>query len=127
MTQGVKLLIVDDEPSFVRSVSDYLSMVGYQVFVAFDGNQALLQMERERPALALLDLKMPGPNGEELIRRAQQVSPGTKLVILTAFHDGGVREQTMRSQGVVGFLYKPLSSLLELEKIIQNTLEGKTA
>ncbi len=127
MTQGAKLLIVDDEASFVRSVSDYLSMAGYQVFVAFDGNQALLQMERERPALALLDLKMPGPNGEELIRRAREVSPGTKLVILTAFQDGGVREAALRQVGVVGFLYKPLSSLLELEKIIQNTLlEEKT-
>lgn len=119
----VKLLIVDDEASFVRSVCDHLCICGYQVFVAFDGNQALLQLEREQPAVALLDLKMPGPNGEELIRRAQEVSPQTKLVILTAFQDGGVREAAMRQAGVVGFLYKPLSSLLELEQLIQSTLE----
>lgn len=126
MRQGAKLLIVDDEASFVRSVSDHLSLCGYQVFVAFDGNQALLQMEKEHPALALLDLKMPGPNGEELIRRAQQVSPETKLVILTAFHDSGVREAALRQAGVVGFLYKPLPSLLELERLIETTLGEKS-
>lgn len=120
----VKLLVVDDEASFVRSVSDYLSLCGYQVFVAFDGNQALLQMEKERPALALLDLKMPGPNGEELIRRAQEISPQTKLMILTAFHDGGEREAALRQKGVVGFLYKPLSSLLELERLIETALKS---
>ncbi len=118
----MKLLIVDDEASFVRSVSDYLSLCGYQVLAAFDGNQALLQMGKERPALALLDLKMPGPNGEELIRRAHQVSPETKIVILTAFRDGGVREAALRQAGVVGFLYKPLPSLLELERLIETTL-----
>lgn len=122
----VKLLIVDDEASFVRSVSDYLSLCGYQVLAAFDGNQALLQMEKEHPDLALLDLKMPGPNGEELIRRAQQVSPETKIVILTAFRDGGVREAALRqAAGVVGFLYKPLPSLLELERLIETTLGKK--
>ena len=120
----VKLLVVDDEASFVRSVADYLALCGYQVLTAFDGNQALLQLEKERPALALLDLKMPGPNGEELIRRAQEVSPQTKLVILTAFHDGGVREAALRQRGVAGFLYKPLSSLLELEKLLEATLKG---
>lgn len=118
----VKLLVVDDEASFVKSVSDFLTLCGYQVSAAFDGNQALLQMEKEHPALALLDLKMPGPNGEDLIRRAQQISPETKLVILTAFHDGGVREAALRQAGVVGFLYKPLSSLLELERLIESTL-----
>jgi len=125
MAGAVKLLVVDDEASFVKSVSDYLSLCGYQVLAAFDGNQALLQLEKERPALALLDLKMPGPSGEELIRRAQQVSPQTKLIILTAFQDGGVREAAMRQAGVVGFLYKPLSSLLELERLIETALEGK--
>ena len=122
---SIKLLVVDDEASFVKSVSDYLGLCGYQVAVAFDGNQALLQLEKERPALALLDMKMPGPNGEELIRKAQQISPETKLVVLTAFQDGGVREAALRQVGVVGFLYKPLSSLLELEKIIEKTLGGK--
>ena len=121
----VKLLVVDDEASFVRSVSDYLSLCGYQVFVAFDGNQALLQMQKEQPALALLDLKMPGPNGEELIRRAQEISPQTKLVILTAFHDGEEREAALRQKGVIGFLYKPLSSLLELERLIETALKNR--
>lgn len=118
----VKLLIVDDEASFVKSVADYLALCGYEVLVGFDGNQALEQMRKEQPALALLDLKMPGPNGEELIRQARQVSPRTKIVILTAYRDEGGMEATLRRAGVVGFLYKPLSSLLELERTIQITL-----
>ena len=116
-------MIVDDEASFVRSVSDYLSLCGYQVSVGFDGNQALEQMRKEQPALALLDLKMPGPNGEELIRKAREASPKTKLVILTAYHDEGGMEPALRQAGVAGFLYKPLSSLVELERLIENTLK----
>ena len=120
---AIKLLIVDDETSFVRSVSNYLSLCGYQVSVGFDGNEALEQLRKEQPALALMDLKMPGPNGEELIRKAREVSPNTKLMILTAFHDEGATEAVLRQAGVSAFLYKPLSSLTELERLIENALK----
>ena len=120
---AVKLLIVDDEASFVRSVSNFLSLCGYQVSVGFDGNEALEQLRKEQPALALMDLKMPGPNGEELIRKAREVSPNTKLMILTAYHDEGGMEAVLRKAGVSGFLYKPLSSLMELERLIAEALK----
>lgn len=122
MAEPLKLLLVDDEASFVKSLADFLTQCGYSVAVAFDGNQAIEQMKAHRPALILLDLKLPGPSGEELIRQAKTVNPDTKVIVLTAYHDEGERETSLRQAGVAGYLYKPLKSLLELEQMIEQAL-----
>ena len=123
MAERFKLLLIDDEASFVKSLADYLTQCGYAVSVAFDGNQAIEQLKKVQPALSFMDLKLPGPNGEELVRQAKLVSPNTKLIVLTAFHDEGEREAVLRKAGVVGYLYKPIKSLLELEQMIEATLK----
>lgn len=124
MAKPLKLLLVDDEASFVKSLADFLTQCGYSVAVAFDGNQAIEQMKAHRPALILLDLKLPGPSGEELIRQAKTVNPNTKVIVLTAYHDEGERETSLRQAGVAGYLYKPLKSLTELEQMIEQTLHS---
>lgn len=124
MAEQVKLLLVDDEAIFVKGLADFLTQCGYSVLVAFDGNQAIEQMKAHQPDLTLMDLKLPGPNGEELVRQAKQVSPHTKLIVLTAYHDEGKKEALLRQAGVSGYLYKPLKSLIELEQLIEVTLKG---
>ena len=118
-----KLLLIDDEAPFVKSLADFLRQCGYTVSVAFDGDQAIERLKADQPDLTLKDLKIPGPNGEELIRQAKLVSPHTKLIVLTAYHDEGEREATMRKAGVSGYLYKPLKSLMDLEQLIEATLK----
>lgn len=122
MAEPLKLLLVDDEASFIKSLADFLTQCGYSVAVAFDGDQAIEQMKTHRPALILMDLKLPGPNGEELVRQAKTVNPNTKVFVLTAYHDEGERETALRQAGVSGYLYKPLKSLVELEQMIQQAL-----
>ncbi len=107
----------------MKTLAEHLTLCGYSVSVAFDGNQAVEQLKREQPALAFFDLKLPGPNGEELVRQAKGVSPQTKIVILTAYHDEGVRETSLRQLGVAGYLYKPIKSLLDLERLIEEILK----
>ena len=117
-----KLLIVDDEIPFVRSLSAHLQRCGYEVLVAFEARQAIQAINDEHPALALVDLKLPGLGGEALVRQVKQISPQTKVIVLTAYRDEGLKEAALRQAGVAGYLYKPLKSLLELERHIEEVL-----
>ena len=120
----VKVLLVDDEATFVNALAEHLKGCGYDVAVAFDGAQAIRALKEEQPALALVDLKLPGMNGEEFIRQAKQLSPQTQVVVLTAYHDEGLKEAALRQAGAVGYLYKPLKSLLDLERQIEALLRS---
>ncbi len=122
MAPSIRLLIVDDEVSFAKSLAEHLTRCGYAVSVAFDGQQAFQRLEQEQPALALIDLKLPDLNGEEIVHHAKRVSPQTKIIVLTAYHDEGIREGTLRQAGVAGYLYKPLKSLLDLERQIKEAI-----
>ncbi len=84
MTQ--KVLIADDEPNIVVSLEFLMKREGYQVLVARDGVQALATIQRERPALVLLDVMMPGKTGFEVCQavRADDTLAGVKIVLLTA-------------------------------------------
>lgn len=81
-----KVLIADDEPNIVVSLEFLMQREGYQVLVARDGVQALATIQRERPALVLLDVMMPGKSGFEVCQavRADDTLAGVKIVLLTA-------------------------------------------
>lgn len=67
-----KLLIVDDEKDVVESLHHRLKRENYEVAVAFDGEEALLQVQKENPDIILLDLVMPKLNGFEVLREIRQ-------------------------------------------------------
>jgi len=78
-----KVLVVDDEAKLVRLLDAYLQEAGFKVVTAYDGNQALLQFEREDPDLIVLDLMMPQIDGLEVARRIRQKS-SVPIIMLTA-------------------------------------------
>ncbi len=84
MTQ--KLLVADDEPNIVISLEYLMKREGYEVLVATDGDQALEMIQRERPALVLLDVMMPGKTGFEVCQavRADPSLDGVRILMLTA-------------------------------------------
>lgn len=84
MTQ--KLLVADDEPNIVISLEYLMKREGYQVLVATDGNQALETIQREKPALVLLDVMMPIKTGFDVCCevRAHEAVRDTLIVMLTA-------------------------------------------
>ncbi len=81
-----KLLVADDEPNIVISLEYLMKREGYQVLVATDGVQALETIQRERPALVLLDVMMPGKTGFEVCQavRADPALDGVRILMLTA-------------------------------------------
>ena len=81
-----RVLIADDEPNIVVSLSFLLKREGYEVLVASDGTQALATIRSEGPALVLLDAAMPGLSGFEVCEavRADPALAGTRILMLTA-------------------------------------------
>ena len=81
-----RILVVDDDRSIVKVLHGYLEQSGFQVLDAYDGEQALHTLRRERPDLVILDLMMPNRDGWEVTRlvRADRVLAPTPVIMLTA-------------------------------------------
>jgi DNA-binding response OmpR family regulator len=71
---NVKILVVDDEPRYVRLIEANLTSEGYQVIKAYDGQQALTAISEQQPNLVLLDVMMPGLDGYETCERIREFS-----------------------------------------------------
>ncbi len=81
-----KILVVDDEPHIVRLASVVLERAGYQVVAAFDGKEALKQIEAEQPELVILDIMIPYVDGFEVLQTLRK-NPSTHdlpVIMLTA-------------------------------------------
>ena len=80
-----KVLIVDDEPNIVVSLQFLMKKCGYETSVARDGDEALLEVERFRPDLVLLDVMMPRRDGYEVCQQLRSSGwSDLKIVLLTA-------------------------------------------
>ena len=80
---SAKILVVDDEPSIVKSIQYSLEKEGYQVVTANDGQQALEVARREKPNLVVLDVMLPSLDGYEVCRQLRQEMP-IPVIMLTA-------------------------------------------
>jgi two-component system, NtrC family, response regulator HydG len=80
-----RVLVVDDEPDMVENCARILKRASYQCLSTTDPHQALALVESEHPDLLLTDLKMPGMDGMELLRRAHAIDPTLPVIVITAF------------------------------------------
>ncbi len=80
-----RILIVDDEPDMVENCARILRRAGHRCLTATDPLRAAALLESERPDLMLTDLKMPGLDGMELMRRAHKIDPALPVIVITAF------------------------------------------
>ena len=107
------ILIVDDEPSIVQSLSGILSDEGFEVMTAENGYEALKQIESESPDLVLLDIWMPGIDGVETLKLIKKASPFLQVIIITG-HGNIETAVTATKLGAFDLLEKPLS----IDKVI---------
>ena len=77
------VMIVDDEPSILHSLSGILSDEGYEVITASNGYEALKRIEHESPDLVLLDIWMPGLDGIETLKEIKKNNPVIQVIIMT--------------------------------------------
>ena len=104
--EEIKILLVDDEKQFVATLAERLAMRGFSARVAYDGPQALKAVE-EPTDVIVLDLRMPGMDGFEVLRSVKKSNPQVQVIILTG-HGGDAEEQTAYRMGAYNFLKKPM-------------------
>lgn len=114
------ILLVEDEAVMRESVKDWLTDVGYQVETAEDGEQALKTIGEQEFGLVILDLRLPGKDGLEVLREARDKHPKLKGVIITAYPSVETAVEAIK-YGAVDYLPKPFD-LNRLEEIIQESL-----
>ncbi|HEY9668108.1 MAG TPA: response regulator [Coleofasciculaceae cyanobacterium] len=120
----VSLLIVDDEKNIRMTVAQALEPLGYEVSTAVDGEDALKQLQAQEHNLILLDLKMPGMDGLEVLRRAVEIHPDIQIIIISAH---GTVESAVEAMklGAVDFLQKPFTPQ-ELRDRVYQVLQRET-
>jgi len=102
-----KLLIVDDERQFVQTLSERLRLREIGSVIAYDGESALSMIKEEEPDVMILDLKMPGIDGIEVLKRVKQTNPRIEVIILTGHGSEADKEMCMQL-GAFAYLQKPV-------------------
>ena len=102
-----KLLLVDDEREFVQTLSERLLMRDVHSATAYDGETALNILSEDDPEVMILDLKMPGIDGIEVLRKVKATRPEVEVIILTGHGSEKDRELCM-SLGAFAYLQKPV-------------------
>ena len=102
-----RVLIIDDDREFRRSLTKIFRKAGYLVSTASTGDQATLLLKKEQYPLIVLDLKMPGKSGIELLREINAKSPASRVIAITAGGDEAITGETMAA-GAFEYLRKPL-------------------
>jgi DNA-binding response OmpR family regulator len=127
----VRVLIVDDDVGILHTLMIGLTSCGFQVISAKDGYQALSFIESSNKdpvpvTLMVTDLKMPGIDGIDLIKKARALSPSLLAVLVTAYGDDQVRDEVRELNHCV-YLEKPFTpnELLEVIKDVVEQSEGK--
>ncbi len=101
-----RVLLVDDEKEFVHTLSERLQTRNLDTAVAYDGEQALAMLQSDPPSVMVLDLKMPGLDGLEVLRRVKKLHPEVQVIILSGH--GSESEQNLAMElGAFAYLQKP--------------------
>jgi len=103
--KDIRILLVDDEDGFRRPMEFWLKAKGYQVVGVNNGADALTQIERERPMIVYLDMKMPGMNGIETLAKIRENDKTLPVIMITA-HGTPNDMKAAEALGVSGFFMK---------------------
>ena len=122
--KDLKVLLVDDEEEFVKALSERLQMRDFHSDTVFDGEQALeFVKDKDEPDVMVLDLKMPGIDGIEVLRQVQKAYPTIEVIILTA-HGTEKDEEEARRLGAFDYMQKPVS-IDVLAKMVKSAYRRK--
>ncbi|WP_207262576.1 response regulator [Desulfovibrio sp. Huiquan2017] len=102
-----KVLLVDDEREFVQTLSERLMMRDMGSAVVYDGESALDLVRDDEPEVMILDLKMPGIDGIEVLRRVKGEHPNIEVIILTG-HGSEADRKVCMELGAFAYLHKPV-------------------
>jgi len=116
-----KVLLVDDEREFVQTLSERLQLRNMGSAIAYDGKSALNLVRNDEPEVMIIDLKMPGIDGMEILREVKATRPEIEVIVLTGHGSEKDRQQCMQL-GAFAYLQKPVD-IDELSATLKNAHE----
>ena len=114
------ILIVEDEAIMRESLQDWLTDGGYHVEAVDEGEKALKAIDEKDFGVVILDLRLPGKDGLEVLKEAREKRPQLKGIIITAYPSVNSAVEAMK-EGAIDYLGKPFD-LNNLEKVVRETL-----
>jgi YesN/AraC family two-component response regulator len=117
MTDTQKILIVDDEPGITSTLSDILTIKGYDVTVADNGLNAVEKVKQTRFAIVITDIVMPGMNGCDATMEIKRISPDTKIIMMTGYGSDHPLVKQAESCDIDRLFHKPFD-FNELLKVL---------
>jgi len=119
-----RILSIDDEASFTELLRQYFEPRGHEIDVASDGSEGLDLLRRNGYDVVLLDLKMVGLNGDEVMEEIKRSNMDTKIIFITAYSDSGKTKKRLIKKGAYAFVEKPIASLKHLEDIVNRAAKA---
>jgi anti-anti-sigma factor len=118
-----KILVIDDEKPTLMMFRLTLAACGYEVLTAENGQQGLEVFNRDRPSIVLTDIKMPGMNGIEVLKRIKETDPAAEVIVITGHGDMDLAIQALNLDAT-DFINKPIQRHL-LEQAIKRARERR--
>jgi len=117
-----RIVAIDDEPEFIDMIEGYFGLRGYEINVAVRGAKGIEVIKEKSPDVVLIDLKMPGIDGDEVLKLIKSMNPSPKVIFITAYDDGGKTRARLLKMGSYACLDKPIPSLRDLEATVNKAV-----
>ena len=120
---SVSVLVVDDEEPIRNALKKFLTQQGYEVATAASGDEAIKVLQRQKIACMLLDVRMPGRSGIDLVPQVMELEPSIAILMLTAVNDATTAALCMQ-RGAMDYLTKPID-LSDLARAILRAIRRR--
>jgi CheY-like chemotaxis protein len=117
-----RIVAIDDEAEFVDVLRDYFEMRGYDISIALHGSKGMELVMAKKPDIVFMDLKMAGIDGDEVLATLTTIAPPPKVIFISAYNDGGKTKARLLKMGAYAYFDKPLSSLRDLEEVVNKAV-----
>ena len=118
-----RILLVDDEPGIIRTLSKYMKSFGYDYDSTEDGILALEQLQKQEYAVGIFDIMMPRLDGIELLARAKDIEPDIEVIMITGAVEIGMVIEALKL-GAFSFLRKPFN-IEDIMKEVRNAIDHR--
>ncbi|MBC8554434.1 MAG: response regulator [Candidatus Brocadiales bacterium] len=102
-----KILVVDDEVKACELLKRFLEMKGYEVITSNNGEDAIEKVKNENPDAMLLDIRMPGMEGTEVLRRVREFDKDVGIIMVTAVKEEAIGKEAIEA-GADEYITKPI-------------------
>lgn len=106
MDKKIKVLVVDDESDVMQPTVFWLKLKGYAVETASSGPDAIEMVKKDVPDIMFLDLKMPGMDGFETLKKIREFNKDLPIIIISAYLEGQERMREINSMEISGVFFK---------------------